>query len=158
MRIKFLLVLTVAAVSAQPALAARPAYLDPYENEAHHELRFANLEFAIPPDPLLWSSDPGWEPHNTPPRLLVEATEKLRAAVPAGTSSGDAAETLLKAGAKCREKRQGGANGNMLTCTYRDVEYPEGGDYTDDISWRVTLPLLGGRVADLAVARIWSRH
>jgi len=154
MRRDLLTALVLASLAS--ASAARPhGYSDAYDDDAHRGLRFADLEYAMPADPLLWSTDPGWEPHRTPAAQLHDATERLQAAVPTGTRAEDAAAVLRKAGAKCAPASSPGAN---LTCTYQDVEFLDGGDYTDNVIWTVAMPLQDRRVASLAVNRIWSRH
>lgn len=159
MRSRLLAVFTLALVaSAVPAAAHAVDYSNPYDDHAEHRLRFAALEFSMPTDPLLWSSDPGWEAHHTPARLLANATEQLRQAVPVGTNAEQAGDILRKAGAHCGPASSFGATGQDLTCTFKDTEYPYGGDYTDDVVWRVTMPLQDGRVNGLTVVRDWSRH
>lgn len=141
------------AVTGAPLLAAGAADSDSYDNGASaHGLRFADLEFAMPTDPLLWSADPGWEVHHTPARLLKDAEAQLRAVVPVGMPSRDAAAILRVAGARCAP-----ATAETLSCTYKDHETPYGGDFWDQVTWRVRLSLAADRVTDLAVTRDWSR-
>jgi hypothetical protein len=142
----------VAALALWP-LAAVAAPADPNEDFAQQPLRFANLEFAMPTDPLLWSSDPGWKPHRTPPQLLASAREQLRDAVPVGTPAAQAAAVLRAAGARCAAP-----TGAELVCRYEDTENPQGGDYHDNITWTVTAALANGEVGDLAVRRDWTRR
>ncbi|WP_028639628.1 hypothetical protein [Novosphingobium acidiphilum] len=124
-----------------------------YEDHPDHGLRFADMEFDMPTDPLL----PSWVSFShvihTPAQFLAGATAKLRAAVPVGTDAAAAAGILAKAGAHC-----GQPTGNAMACHYRDVETPWGGEYFDAINWTITLPLANGHVADLAVARDWTRR
>lgn len=124
-----------------------------YEDHPDRGLRFADMEFAMPTDPLL----PSWVSFShvihTPSRYLDDATAKLRAAIPVGSEASAAAGILAKAGARCRQPGP-----DVLTCGYRDVETPWGGEYWDSVSWTVTMPLVAGRVADLTVARDWTRR
>ena len=138
---------------AAPLHAQSDPRLDPYDDAPHHGLRFGDLEFGIPTDPYLWSADPGWQPHHTPARLLTDAADQLRAAVPAGTPAAAAAEILHKAGARCRQP-----SGSQLQCLYHDVQTPHGGDDWDSVTWKVNLALDNGQVSDLAVARDWTRQ
>jgi hypothetical protein len=128
-------------------------YNDPDDDTPHHGLRFSDLEFGIPTDPYLWSADPGWEPHHTPDRYLTDATDQLRTAVPAGTSSSAAAAILRKAGARCKP-----TSDSQLQCLYHDVETPHGGDDWDSVTWKVNLSLVNGEVSDLTVVREWARQ
>lgn len=154
--------ITVAAVAAmlglalaQPVAAQPRADFDanPYDDGAPAGLRFAALEFAMPTDPLLWSSDPGWRPHHTPQRLLADAIAQLRTAVPAGTPAADAGLALTKAGARCRAARD-----QVLECRYRDVETPWEGSAFDAVTWTVRLTLAQGLVTDMSVSRDWTRR
>lgn len=124
-----------------------------YEDHPDRGLRFADMEFDMPTDPLL----PSWVSFShvihTPPQYLADATAKLRAAVPVGTDAAAAAAILAKAGARCAQP-----TGEALACRYRDVETPWGGEYFDSINWTITMPLAGGRVTDLAVTRDWTRR
>ena len=128
-------------------------YSNPYDDEATHGLHFSALEFAIPRDPLLWSSDPGWGAHHTPADMLAPALGALRAAIPVGTLAEEATNLLHKAGARCSTSGAG-----ELVCRYRDVQTPYGGEYWDNVVWQVKLSLADGRVGDLAVSRDWSRQ
>lgn len=121
--------------------------------EAPHGLRFANLEASMNTDPLIWSSDPGWQLHRTPENEMADATDMLRAAIPAGTSANDAAALLHHAGARCTP-----ANGSQLVCRYHDVETPRSGESLDNVLWRVWLDLADGRVNNLVVTRDWTRQ
>ena len=121
--------------------------------QAPHGLRFANFELTMPTDPLLWSSDPGWEAHHTPARLLSVVTDTLRTAIPVGSAATDAAALLHNAGAHCVA-----ASASELACHYHDVETPFGGEYWDDVTWQVKLGLADGRVSNLAVTRDWTRR
>lgn len=159
MRPHLLAVLALSLVAqVGPALAHSVDYANPYDDGAQHRLRFAALEFSMPTDPLLWSSDPGWEPHETPAKLLEDAKEQLRRAVPVGTNAEEARDILRKAGAHCGPASSFGVSGEDLTCTFKDTEYPYGGDYTDDVTWTVEMPLQDGRVNGMRVLRHWSRH
>ena len=124
---------------------------DPYY-EASHGLRFADLEFAMPRNPRLWSSDPRWEVHHTPARQLTSASEALHAAIPDGTPVAEAATRLRQAGAKCAA-----ATATGLECRYNDVETPFGTDW-DNVTWRVKLALGNGRVSGIIVSRDWTRR
>jgi hypothetical protein len=121
--------------------------------EAPQGLRFANLEEAMGTDPLTWSSDPGWQLHRTPANQLAEAAATLQSALPEGTSAQDAAALLHKAGARC-----GSATAVQLVCGYHDAQTPYGGQYFDNVQWRVWLDLADGRVSHLTVTRDWTRH
>ena len=116
-------------------------------------LRFADLEFSMPTDPLLWSSDPGWEAHHTPASLLTSATDTLRSAIPTGTRADDAEARLSKAGGRCTAVSAG-----TIECRCRDVETPYGGDYWDQVNWKVMMSVADGRVNDLSVSRDWTRR
>ncbi|HZU63503.1 MAG TPA: hypothetical protein VFF98_07460 [Novosphingobium sp.] len=115
-------------------------------------LHFADLEYAMPSDPLTWSSDPGWEAHHTPARFMTDAQSALAAAVPAGLSAAEAAQRLHMAGAHCRQPA-----GAELSCTYKTVETPR--TYWDAVTWTVAMPLTAdGRVASMSVTRDWTRR
>lgn len=145
----------ILALCAATMFAAGPAMAQQafYDDHPDRGLRFADLEFSMPTDPLL----PSWASYDfvvhTPEQYLADATARLRKAVPAGTPAADAATALTRAGARCAQ-----ATGPTLTCRYRDVETPWGGEYFDSVTWTVTLPLVDGRVADLAVTRDWKRR
>lgn len=147
--------LRILTLCAAALLAAGPAMAQQafYEDHPDRGLRFADLEFAMPTDPLLpsWASY-GYVVH-TPAQYLADATARLRQAIPAGTAAADAVAVLTRAGARCAQPA-----GPALTCRYRDVETPWGGEYFDSVTWTVTLPLVDGRVADLAVTRDWKRR
>lgn len=154
--------LTVALATAAPAQAqagspgryAAPGdqfYVEP--QQAPQQLRFANLEAAMPRDPSTWSSDPGWQLHRTPASQLADASNTLRAVIPAGTTATEAAALLHKAGARCAT-----GNNSQLVCSYRGAETPYGGVYFDNVKWRVWLDVADGRVSNLAVTRDWTRH
>jgi hypothetical protein len=128
-------------------------YADPYDDASQHAPRFADFEFGMSTDPLLWSTDPGWKPHHTPARLLADASAQLHAAIPAGTSVETATAWLRQAGARC-----GAVSGDTVECRYRDVETPWEGSYVDNVTWRVHLAVTSGRVSDLAVSRDWIRR
>ena len=135
------------------AAAAHVSYENPYDDAPHHGLRFADLEFTMPTDPLLWSNDPGTEAHHTPASIMADATRQLRAAIPEGTPAQAATASLKKAGARCTE-----TDPTALKCRYRTIETPSGDDYWDDVTWNITVPLSQGRVADLIVTRDWTRR
>jgi hypothetical protein len=137
---------------ATTAHADKVVYADPYAEPAHG-LRFADLEASVGTDPRVWSTDPRWDAHRTPPAMLARANQALRAAVPAGTTAGLAAAVLEKAGAHCA-----GAAANELKCSYHDVETPFGGADWDNVTWQVDLALTNGHVSDLAVTRYWTRR
>ena len=124
-----------------------------YDDHPDRGLRFADMEFAMPTDPLL----PSWvglsHVIHTPAPFLSDATAKLRAAIPVGIDASTAAAPLAKAGAHCGQPKAG-----SLICRYRDVETPWGGEYFDSVNWTVTMPLSDGRVTDLAVVRDWTRR
>jgi hypothetical protein len=124
-----------------------------YQDHPDHGLRFADMEFDMPTDPLLPSYVGMSYVIHTPAHYLADATNRLRSAIPGGTDAATAAATLAKAGAHCVRH-----TGDALICRYRDVETPWGGEYFDAITWTVTMPLAGGHVADLAVARDWTRR
>jgi hypothetical protein len=152
----------VALAAAGPALAqdATPGnYQAPGDQfyrapaAAPHGLQFADLEAAMPADPLTWSSDPGWQLHRTPPSDLADATDTLRAAIPVGTATATAATLLARAGASCA-----GGSDARLVCRYRDAETPYAGEYFDNVLWRVWLDTAGGRVTHVELTRDWTRH
>ncbi|MBS0254094.1 MAG: hypothetical protein JSS36_02495 [Proteobacteria bacterium] len=133
---------------------AAPANLaDPYGEAPAAALRFADLEFAMPTDPLLWSSDPGWKPHATPQHYLADAETRIRAAIPPGTDPAHAAAVLRKAGARC-----GKPDAAAMVCRYDDLEMPWGGDFHDNVTWTVRVALAKGAVSGIAVAREWTRR
>ena len=121
-------------------------------NEASHGLSFAELEFAMPRDPGLWSSDPRWGPRHTPARILVGASDALHAAIPDETPVADAAAQMRKAGAKCAVVRV-----TVLECRYNDVEIPFGRGW-DNVTWCIKLALTDGKVSGIAVSRDWTRR
>lgn len=139
----------IAIVAAATIASARE--ID-YSN-ASPKLHFADLEFGMPTDPYTWTSDPNWEPHHTPAQFLAEARNAIGSAVPNGTSATDAALILHKAGARCTA-----ATSRELDCRYRDVETPYGGQYTDNVLWKISLPLVDGRVNGVTVTRDWMRR
>jgi hypothetical protein len=147
--------ITPALLAAVAVLGASPLHAQEsfYQDHPARGLRFADMEFAMPTDPLL----PSWvglsHVIRTPAEYLADATSQLRAAIPAGTDASAAAVMLAKAGAHC-----GQPTGGALVCQYRDVETPWGGEYFDAVKWTVTMPLAGGRVSDLAVTRDWTRR
>ncbi len=145
--------LTVSATLLALALAASPLHAqeDLYDDHPTHGLHFADFEFSMPRDPLLWSTDPMWTAHHTPARFLADATAQLRAAVPNGMAAEQASAVLRAAGAHCAAPQSG-----EMTCRYRDVETPW--DYTDAVVWNVKVPLAGGHVTGLSVTRDWSRR
>jgi hypothetical protein len=153
------LTVALAAFPAQAQIRALGKYQalgDQFYNdpqEAPHGLRFADLEAATGTDPLTWSSDPGWKLHRTPENQLTEATDIIRAAIPAGTSAAEAAALLGKAGARCANDRDA-----QIVCHYRDAETPDSDAYFDNVLWRVWLDTAGGRVTHVAVTRDWMRH
>jgi hypothetical protein len=143
-------IFSVTAMITTTPLHAQEAF---YEDHPYRGLRFADMEFAMPTDPLL----PSWVSFShvihTPAQYLADAAGQLRAAIPTGTDAGVAAATLIKAGARCAQPA-----GEVLTCRYRDVETPWGGEYFDAINWTVTMPLAAGRVTGLTVTRDWTRR
>jgi hypothetical protein len=141
------------AVVGTAAHARGIDYSNPYDDGVRSGLHFADLEFSMPTDPYTWSSDPNWEPHHTPARMLAEAQAAIGSAVPNGTSAADAALILHKAGARCVA-----AQAQQLDCRYRDVETPYGGQYTDNVLWKISLPLVDGRVNGVTVTRDWMRR
>jgi len=158
MNVRLISATALALVIGSPVAAHSVDFSNPYGGETHHGLRFADLEFGMPTDPLLWSADPGWEPHHTPLRLLADANDQLSRSVPIGTNVEDAVAVLRKAGARCGRASSAGVSGAYLTCAFRDVEFPYGGDYTDNVTWKVTMPLQDGRVSGLNVTRDWTRR
>jgi|GEM_PF-7104054 len=145
----FAALLATAALLGSSPLYAQEAF---YQDHPARGLKFADMEFAMPTDPLL----PSWvgisHVIHTPAQYLADATGQLRTAVPAGTAASAAAAVLTKAGARCDV-----SGGDALTCHYRDVETPRG-EYFDAINWTVTMPLASGRVTDVAVTRDWVRR
>lgn len=145
-----ILTLCAATLFAAGPAMAQMAF---YEDHPDRGLRFADLEFSMPTDPLL----PSWVSYDhvvhTPAQFLADATARLRGAIPAGMAATDAAAVLTRAGARCTQ-----GTGTTLTCRYRDVETPWGGEYFDSVTWTVTMPLIDGKVADLAVTRDWKRR
>ena len=148
-------VISAALLAATTLLGTAPLHAQEsfYEDHPDRGLRFADMEFAMPSDPLL----PSWVSFShvihTPAQYLSDAMGRLRAAVPTGTDAAAAAAIMAKAGARC-----GQPAADALTCHYRDVETPWGGEYFDSINWTVTMPLAGGRVTDITVARDWTRR
>lgn len=124
-----------------------------YEDHPDRGLRFADMEFAMPTDPLL----PSWvgvsHQIHTPAQYLSEASLQLHTAIPAGTDAAAAVAVLAKAGAHCALP-----TATALTCHYRDVETPWGGEYFDSVTWTVNVALSDGRVRDVAVMRDWLRR
>ncbi len=154
--------LTIAFVLVYPAQAQIAAlgkyaalgdqfYNDP--EKPHHDLSFSRLEAAVGNDPLTWSSDPGWQLHRTPESQIAEASNQIRAAIAVGTPMANAAALLHRAGARCDS---GGPT--RIVCHYRDAETPYGGQYFDNVLWRVWLDAADGRVTHVAVTRDWTRH
>jgi hypothetical protein len=45
-----------------------------------------------------------------------------------------------------------------MTCRYRDTEFPDGGDYTDNVTWQIHLPVSGGQIGEAMVTRDWTRR
>jgi len=150
MRITKTKIMTVLAA----LLLAAPAYAqsDDDEDSGPRALNFGDLEYAVPRDPLLWSSSPPFAEQHTPKSWIAPAVERLRTAIPLGTSAEEAAAIIHKAGAKCKS-----VAASELTCTYRDAQTP----YPDDIDsvvWTVSFALADGRVSDMNVKRNWYRH
>lgn len=142
--------LAVSAMTAAVPAQAQDAF---YETHPDRGLHFADLEFGMTDDPLLPTTLGLSHVIHTPAQYLADANGKLHAAIPAGTEAATAAAILMRAGAHCAQPTNG-----MLTCGYRDVETPWGGEYFDAIKWTVTLPLADGRVTDLTVTRDWTRR
>jgi hypothetical protein len=46
---------------------------------------------------------------------------------------------------------------SAIDCHYNDVQTPDS-EYVDSVVWKITVPLVDGRVADLKVARDWYRR
>jgi len=140
----------MATVLAAGPLRAQEAF---YNEQPDRTLRFADMEFAMPIDPLL----PSWVGRShimhTPSSDLRAASGQLRAAIPTGTDATTAAATLARAGARCAAPTDA-----ALMCSYHDVETPRGGQYFDSVNWTVTLPLAAGHVTDILVARDWTRR
>lgn len=133
--------LTVACVFSVPAMAETPA-----------RLRFSNLEFGVPMDPLLWSSTPMRAEQHTPAADIKYAVSQLRAAVPVGLAASEARKRLQAAGGRCDM-----TDPSTISCHYKDVQTPDS-EYVDDVVWKVTVPLVNGQVADLKVIRDWYRR
>jgi hypothetical protein len=71
---------------------------------------------------------------------------------PVGLSASEARERLQAAGSRCDM-----TDPSAISCRYKDVQTPDS-EYVDDVIWKVTVPLVNGRVADLKVARDWYRR
>lgn len=131
----------ITAVFSSPAMAENPG-----------KLSFSDLEFGMPMDPLLWSSTPIRAEQHTPAADMTYAVSQLRSAVPVGLSASEARERLQAAGSRCDM-----TDPSTITCRYKDVQTPDS-EYVDDVVWKVTVPLVGGQVADLKVIRNWYRR
>ncbi len=134
------------------ALAVAGIFSAPAMAEAPGKLRFSNLEFGMPMDPLLWSSTPMRAEQHTPATDIKYAVSQLHAAIPVGLSASEARERLQAAGSRCDM-----TDPSAISCRYKDVQTPDS-EYVDDVIWKVTVPLVNGRVADLKVARDWYRR
>jgi hypothetical protein len=106
----------VAALLGSAPLHAQESF---YQDHPDHGLRFADMEFDMPTDPLLPSYVGMSYVIHTPAHYLADATNRLRSAIPGGTDAATAAATLAKAGAHCVRH-----TGDALICRYRDVETP----------------------------------
>ncbi|MDR3401443.1 MAG: hypothetical protein P4L99_03005, partial [Chthoniobacter sp.] len=115
-------------------------------------LRFADLEFGMPSDPILSSSTPNWQEEHTPPADLEYAVMELRAFVPIGLSADEARKRLKAAGCHFTTTDR-----STIGCRYNDVQTPDS-EYIDSVVWKVSVPLVDGRVTGLKVARDWYRH
>lgn len=119
--------------------------------EAPGAIRFSNLEFNAPRDPLLWSSTPLGARQQTPAAQMTYALAQLRAAIPNGLPALEAQNRLQAAGSHCDTQ-----DPSAITCRYNDVETRDG-EYLDYVVWKVTVPLVNNHVADIKVARDWYR-
>lgn len=120
--------------------------------ETSGTLRFSELEFNAPSDPLLWSSTPNRAEQHTPASDIQYAVNQLNAAIPVGLSASEAHARLQAAGARCDM-----TDPSAIDCHYNDVQTPDS-EYVDSVVWKITVPLVDGRVADLKVARDWYRR
>jgi len=140
--------IAIGALTSTP-LHAEDSFSDSYE--ARPGLHFADLEFAMPRNPLLRSTELAWKARQTPQSVLTDARQAVRAVVPVGMTASDASDVLRKAGAKCKVEQA-----QALVCHYAAVETRD--EWVDAIDWTVRVALVEGRVADLSLAREWWRH
>ena len=134
------MVLTMAATSF-PALA----------DDGASTLKFSQLEYQAPRDPLLASNAAIGALHHTPQADIAPAVDALRQAVPVGMPRAVVEATLRRAGATCKA-----VDASAEKCGYFDVATRD--EYVDDVHWNVKLDLASDRVADLSVDRVWTRH
>lgn len=113
-------------------------------------IKFRDLEYQQPRDPLLPSNQSADIVEHTPRAWLSTASAALNAAIPAGTSRAEAETILHKAGATCRP-----AIGASERCTYFDVKTRD--PYIDAVHWNIRLDLADDRVNSLSVDRSWTR-
>ncbi|WP_404713913.1 hypothetical protein [Sphingomonas sp. MMS24-J13] len=114
-------------------------------------LRFRELEYQQPRDPLTGSNPAYVEIHHASIDQLAGARAAIEAAVPAGADRRGAERLLTLAGARCGAVAADGVE----TCTYRDVETVD--EYLDQVRWTVRMNLAGDKVASIAVDRTWQR-
>jgi hypothetical protein len=128
-------------------LTASPLFANP----ASAMPRFSTMEFEMPADPLLASSDPMWKQHTTGQSRLAPMLADMHAAIPDGTSQGTAMARLQQAGARCHA-----VSADQMACGYHTVETRD--EYVDDVHWTVDVGLHDGAVDRLSVERNWTRH
>lgn len=114
-------------------------------------IRFRELEYHQPRDPLLPSNQSADIVEHTPQSALSSAAAVLNAAIPTGTLRIDAEAILRKAGATCRP-----VVGAAEHCSYFDVKTRD--PYIDAVHWNVRLGLADDRVTNLSIDRVWMRH
>lgn len=113
-------------------------------------LRFDDLEATMRQYQQFSSALPNWQEVHTPTADLKQARGTLQAALPVGLAAADARDRLRAAGGQCALAEQG-----TIVCTYADVRQTN--EFIDHVAWKISVPVVAGRVADITVARDWYR-
>jgi hypothetical protein len=113
-------------------------------------LRFRELEYEQPRDPLLFSYEPLNEVHVTPSDQIAPAVSAIKAEIPTGSNVSEALKTLKRAGGHCHATNYGD------DCLYTDIQTVD--EYVDDVRWHVRLKTADNAVQDVSVQRVWTRH
>lgn len=146
----------MALLQAIPALAQfyPPDQYDGADEEGLNEpyepprgLNFAELIASIPAKARPRSAALLRRPQRTLAQQRADATDVLRAAIPAGMPVDDATAKLRKAGADC-----GPAQGASLDCHFLQPRRPNDLAYSKIVRWDIVLGLNKDKVAALTVS------